>query len=317
MNIPAFLIATAMGAAFLAVEYRWYYQPDMVSPDALMSTFSGEHIKARAAVRHALIDPDSAKFGTLRSVLADGTRYVCGGVQARDRSGHFIDAAFVYAVAVDFARIDDGGRITRQQSGFRPCPAEEDKIAQQTPTLSPGVSSLIKTVQKVAPQADTSAASALTTFAPSGGGASSSGTMEQQIRELAARTVPADSTNGQQASPMVKRDGGKESDLRVDQPAAAWPTFPPGHPLTKPTRTRTPSEALALAKDVEERIKQAELSGDITTRPSSDEIKEACRALLTIDPADREYREAWAAFLQLQKRDRDDTTAAKRSGVEP
>jgi hypothetical protein len=317
MNIPAFLIATALGAAFLAVEYRWYYQPDMISPDALMSTFSGEHMKARAAVRHVLIDPDSAKFGTLRSVAADGTRYVCGGVKARDKSGQFIDAAFVYAVAVDFARIDDGGRITHQQSGFRPCPAEEDKVAQQTPTMSPGVAALIKTVQKVAPQADTSAASALTTFAPSRGGASSGGTMEQQIRELAARTVPPDSANGQQANPIAKRDGGKESALRMDQPPAAWPTFPPGHPLTKSTRKRTPSEALALAKDVEERARRAELSGDITTRPSSEEIKEACRALLAIDPGDREYREAWAAFLQLQKGDRDDTTAAKRSGVEP
>lgn len=316
MNIPAFLIAAVLGAAFLAVEYRWYYQPDIINPEALMSTFSGEHMKARAAVRHVLIDPGSAKFGTLRSVAADGTRYVCGAVQARDKSGQFIDAAFVYAVAVDFARIDDGGRITHRQSGFRPCPAEQDKVAPQTPTLSPGVSALIKTVQKVAPQVDTSAGSALTTLAPAGGRPSSSGTMEDQIRELAARTVPPDSTNGQRAGPIVKRDGGNESALRVDQAPAAWPTFPPGHPLTKSTRKRTPSEALALAKDVEERARQAELSGDITTRPSSEEIKEACRALLTIDPADREYREAWAAFLQLQKRDRDDTTA-RRSGAEP
>jgi hypothetical protein len=176
---------------------------------------------------------------------------------------------------------------------------------QQTPTLSPGVLSIIKTAQKVAPQVDTSAASALTTLAPSGGGASSSGTMEQQIRELSARTVPPDSANGQQANPIVKRGGGKESERRVDQPPAAWPTFPPGHPLTKSTRKRTPSEALALAKDVEERARQAELSGDITIRPSSEEIKEACRALLAIDPGDREYREAWATFLQLQKRDHD------------
>jgi hypothetical protein len=305
MNIRAFLIATALGATFLAVEYHWYYQPDMIDPDGLMSILSGEHRKARAAVRHVLIDPDSAEFGTLSSVVADAARYVCGGVKARDKSGQFIDAAFVYAVAVDYARVDDDGRITHQRTGFRPCPTEEDKVVQQTPTLSPGVLSAIKTVQKIAPQADVSAASALTTLAPSGSGASSRGTMEQQIRELSARTAPPDSANGQQANPVVKRGGGKESERQVDQPPAAWPKFPPGHPLTESTKKRTPSEALAFAKDVEDRIKQAELSGDITTRPSSDEIKEACRALLTIDPKDREYREAWAAFLQLQKRDRD------------
>ncbi|MCP1740806.1 hypothetical protein ABIF65_004189 [Bradyrhizobium japonicum] len=34
MNASAFLIATAFGAAFLAVEYKWYYQPDMFNPPA-------------------------------------------------------------------------------------------------------------------------------------------------------------------------------------------------------------------------------------------------------------------------------------------
>ena len=131
MNASAFLIATAFGAAFLAVEYKWYYQPDMFNPDVVLSIFSNEHMKARAAVRHVLIDPDSAKFSALRSVEADAARYVCGAVNARDKSGQSIDAAFVYTVAVDFARIDDDGRITQLRSGFRPCPTENDKVAQQ------------------------------------------------------------------------------------------------------------------------------------------------------------------------------------------
>ncbi|OAF11920.1 hypothetical protein AYJ54_07335 [Bradyrhizobium centrolobii] len=303
MNVPALLIAATFGAAFLAVEYKWYYQPDTINLDAVISTFSTEHMKARAAVRHVLIDPDSAKFNALRSVEADAARYVCGAVKARDKSGQFVDAAFVYAAAVDYARIDDGGRITHQHSGFRPCPTEEDKVAQQGPALSPGVLSVVKTVQKVAPPADTSAVSARTTLG-SAGGTSSSGTIEQQVRQLAAQTVPSDLASGQQANPTMKRGLGNERQWRVDQPPVAWPTFPPDHPLARSTRKRTPSEALASAEDVEERWKQAESSGNITMRPSSEEIQEACRALLTIDPKDTEYRKAWAAFLQLQEIDR-------------
>lgn len=40
-------------------------------------------------------------------------------------------------------------------------------------------------------------------------------------------------------------------------------------------------------------------------RPSPDEIKEACRALLMIDPKASEYQQAWAAFSQLRKMDSD------------
>lgn len=303
MNVPAFLIAAALGAAFLAVEYHWYYQPDLFNPDVVLSAFSTEHAKARAAVRHVLIDPDSAQFSALRSVEADAARYVCGAVKARDKSAKFVDAAFVYTVAIDFARIDDDGRITNQRSGFRSCPAEADKVAQQKPASSSAVVSIAKTVQKL--QADTSAASVLTTLAPSAGGQSSGGPMEQQIRELAAKTVPPGSANGGPAGPAATRGDGKESERRADQPPAAWPTFPPDHPLGKPTRKRTPSEALALAKDVAERWEHATSAGDATMRPSSDEIKEACRALLTIDPKDSEYQRAWAAFSQLRKMDSD------------
>ena len=305
MNASAFLIATAFGAAFLAVEYKWYYQPDMFNPDVVLSIFSNEHMKARAAVRHALIDPNSAKFSTLRSVEADAARYVCGAVNARDKSGQSIDAAFVYTVAVDFARIDDDGRITQLRSGFRPCPTENDKVAQQKPALSPGMLSVAQTVQKVAPQAGTSTVSGLTTRAPAAGATASGGTMEQQLRELGARTVPPQSPNGAQANLPGERGTGKESEWRADQPPVAWPKFPPDHPLARSTRKRSPSEALAFAKGVEERWNQAKSSGNVAMRPSSEEIKEACRALLAIDPTDSEYRKAWATFVHLQDIDRD------------
>ncbi len=61
MNVPGLLIAVAFGGAFFAIEYGLYYQPDIINPDVLISTFSPEHRMARAAVRHALINPDSAK----------------------------------------------------------------------------------------------------------------------------------------------------------------------------------------------------------------------------------------------------------------
>lgn len=300
MNLPGFLIAAAFGVAFFAAEYAWYYQPAFINPDALFSTFSSEHAKARAAVRHALIDPDTATFGALRSVKADAARYVCGGVKARDKSGQFIDVAFVYTVAIDFARIDDNGRVTHQHSGYRPCPVEDDKVAQQRPAPSSGVSSVVKAVQKVVPEGPV-----LTKSAPSAGGSSSGGTMEQQIRELAVRTVPPDAAANGQSNPHANRGVAKGDERQADRPPAAWPTFPPDHALAKPTRKRTPSEALALAKEIEARWKQAESSADISMRPSAEDINEACRALLTIDSRDAQYPDAWAAFARLQRLSRD------------
>jgi hypothetical protein len=305
MNVPGFLIAAGFGAAFFAAECAWYYQPAFINPDFLLSKFSSEHSKARAAVRHALIEPGTATFSTLRSVNSDAARYVCGGVKARDKSGQFIDVAFVYTVAIDFARIDDDGRVTHQRSGYRPCPTENDKVAQQRPALSPGASAIVKTVQNVAPDVKTSVAPALTTPAASASGSSSGGTMEQQVRELATRTVPPNGGNGQGANPSATREVAREIEWRADRPPAAWPTFPPDHALARSTRKRTPSEALALAKEVEDRWKKAESSGGVSVRPSPAEIDEACRALLTVDPKDAQYPNVWAAFARLQKMSRD------------
>ncbi|MGC2775454.1 MAG: hypothetical protein WA418_07425 [Bradyrhizobium sp.] len=313
MNIPALLIAAGFGAVFLAAELRWPGHPVTVGANLVMSAFSTEHMKARAAVRNVLIDPDSAQFDGLRSVTEGAAKYVCGLVKARDSSGNFADAAFVYAVAMDFARVDDGGRMTRQQASYRPCPTVdgEPKIAQKELSISPGAIALVKTAQKLVPQGDPSTLTALaTTLAPAAGpGAGGSGAggqrMEQQISELAARTaISADRGSAGQAVATEKVAVSRPAEWRADQPPLDWPKFPAGHPLAEPAQKRSPSEALALAKDVENRWRQSEAAGDPRLRPSLQQIKEACRALLTIDHIDIEYRQAWAAFVRLQQMDR-------------
>jgi hypothetical protein len=73
--------------------------------------------------------------------------------------------------------------------------------------------------------------------------------------------------------------------------------------LALPAQKRTTAQALALAKAVEERWERSK-SGNVKLRPSSDEIQEACRALLGISPQDSEFPKAWAAFVRLRKIDR-------------
>ena len=97
---------------------------------------------------------------------------------------------------------------------------------------------------------------------------------------------------------------GNESEWRSDRPPAAWPSFPIDHPLAKWAQKRTAGLALALAKDVEDRWEQSRY-GDTKSRPSAEEIQEACRALLTINPQDHEFSKAWAAFVRLRKIERD------------
>jgi hypothetical protein len=326
VNIPTLLIAAGVGVAFFAAEHRWYYQPDMIKPEVAFDFLSTEHMKARAAVRHMLINPGSAQFGGLRSVDADGARYVCGGVKAMDKSGHFADAAFVYAVAVDFARIDDEeGRMTFQRSGFKPCPMpDEEKVAQQKTLISPGALSVIKAAEKVFPKADPSALSTLAAPGSSGSGASSGGTMEQQLGQLTGQSAASASdlsgssrstggpdsagisaSGSRQADPSVEVSLGNELAWRADRPPAVWPAFPSGHALASPTRKRTAALALALATDVEERWEQSKSRRDSGARPSSEEVREACRALLTIDPKAKDYPKAWAAFVRLRKIDRE------------
>ena len=307
MNVPALLIAAGLGAAFLVAEYELYYQPHFieVEVDAFWSMFRTEHGKARAAVSRRLIKPDTAAFSGLKTVEADAARYVCGSVKAMDEGKQFVQAAFVYTVANDFALIDDdNGRITSQHSAYKPCPVEDDdKIAGQRTLISPGAVSMIKAAQKIVPKTDPSALSTLTSLAPSGEGGSSSGSMEGQLTELAGKGTAAAQQfgSGRSSDPAVHASLEDESSWHSDQPPAAWPTFPPGHPLARQTEKRTAAQALALAEHVEDRWKQSKSSGKAAQRPSSDEVNEACRALLTIDPGDRDYPKAWAAFVRLRR----------------
>lgn len=304
MNVRAFLVATSIGAAFFAAGYVWNYQPEVMEASNIWSMLGSEHGKARAAVSRVLIAPNSAHFNGLRTVDADKARYVCGAVKAMDQKGQYVETAFVYTVAIDFARIDDDGRITSQRSTYRPCPAAtDDKIADRNKLISPGALSVITTVENIIPK-------------------SSGGTMEQQLGQLAGQTAAvapkSAGSSGSTASagsgwaPATQHSGssvvaplGDEQTWPIDQPPAAWPTFPSGHALAKPTQKRTSAEAMAFAKNVEARWEEAKSSGIPTRRPSPEEIKEACRALLAIDPKDNEYPRAWAAFVRLRKIDRD------------
>jgi hypothetical protein len=115
---------------------------------------TSSHSKARAAVSRLLINPASAQFDVLRSVEADAAKYVCGNVKAKDKSGSYSGyRAFVYTVAIDFARIDDDGQIAQRRVAFSDCPIpEEEQIAQQKMAISPGVLSMLKPFKKTSRQ---------------------------------------------------------------------------------------------------------------------------------------------------------------------
>jgi hypothetical protein len=209
---------------------------------------------------------------------------------------------FVYTVAIDFARIDDAGRIAQRHVAFSACPiSEEQQIAQQKMAISPGALSLLNKFQKSIPVSDDP--SVLSTMASSQmppGDTASGASMTQQLGQLAGQP----SSGGQQAnsgggaSPMISG-----TDWRSDRPPATRPLFPPDDPLGRPAAKRTPAEAMAFAQDVENRWAQSK--SDARVRPSSEEIKEACRAMLAIDPKSEHFPKAWATFVRLRKIDRD------------
>jgi hypothetical protein len=309
MNIPAAIISAAIGAALFAGMNAFQYRPSLVIPDySLGMIFATKHSKARTAVTRLLIDPASADFSALRSVEDDGTEYVCGIVRAKDKSGHYAEYRdFVYTVAVDLARIDDDGRIAHRHGAFRRCPvSEEEDVALRKMPITPGTASMAKAIQTIMPTAGPSILSTLTPDMSAGGAKSSGGTLEQQVGQMASQLGSAGQPGrvGQGANSTFKAALGKESEWRSEQPPAAWPTFPLNHPLARPAQRRTTAQAIAMAKDVEDRWEQSN-SGASNSRPSSDEIKEACRALLAIDPKDEAYPKAWAAFVRLRKIDRD------------
>ncbi|MCK1735428.1 hypothetical protein IVA79_15935 [Bradyrhizobium sp. 138] len=301
MNLRASIIATCIGAAFFGAGYVWNYQPDIVNPDEIWSLFQSEHRKARAAVSRMLIEPHSAQFSGLRTVEADAARYVCGAVKAKNKTGHSIDAAFVYTVASDLARVDDDGRITSQHTPYKSCPIAADvRTAEQQLPISPGALAVAKAVGKVIPQ-------------------SSGGTMEQQLGQLAAQTAavapgsvsssgpagPGPALTGQPSGSQVRAAPDSEPTWQADRPPIAWPALGSDQCPAKSTQQRTAAEALALAKEIEARWEQSRKLQAPTKRVLSEEIKQARCALLAIDPADKAYPQAWAAFVRLRNIDRD------------
>jgi hypothetical protein len=303
MNIPAALISASLGTAFFAAGLAYYIQPSLfVTDEALLAMLAPNHSNARAAVLRLLINPASAQFDLLRTVDVDAAKYVCGNVNAKDESGAYAGYhAFVYTVAVDFARIDDDGRIAQKHAAFSTCPmSDEEKVAQQKMDLSPGALSLVKAIQKTIPASgDPSTLSKMASQMSATDKGSSGAPMEQQLGQLggAAREGSKRVTSGIRAS-----DNARE--WRGDRPPAAWPTFASDHPPGRPATIRTPAQTIALAKDVEDRWEQSK-TGNTKARPSSEEIKEACHALLAINPKDNQFPEAWAIFVRLYKIDRD------------
>jgi hypothetical protein len=330
MNVSAALISAGVGAAFFATASVLYYQPALMDSDYVLNIFTRTQSKARAAVSRLLINPSSAEFGVLRTVQVDAAKYVCGGVNAKDKSGSYAGyRAFVYTAAIDFAYIDDDGRIAQKHAGFKPCPVSEEE--KQKMPLSPDALSMLKNIQKIAPAGDASTLSAMASQMSPGGGGPAGATLEQQVSHMSGQLVSAGplgsrgqlglagqlgsagssgsaaqpgSAGQQQANSTFKAALDNESEWRSDWPPAAWPMFPSDHPLARPAPVRTPAQAIAVAEDVERRWMQFK-AGDSKARPSSDDIKEALRALLAINPKNEEFPKAWAAFVRLRKIERD------------
>lgn len=304
MNAPAALISVGVGAAFFAAASVFYYQPSFIRPDyALDAILTTNHSKARAAVMRLLLNPSSAQFDVLRSVQVDTGKYVCGSVNAKDKSGSYSGhRAFVYTVAIDFARIDDDGQIAQRHDAYKACPvSEEEKLAQQKIGISPGALQAIKLIQKTLPTADPSVLTDMASQLSPAGTTGPAGTTEQQLGRLAGQP----GSGGQQsANQTFKTTSGPEADWRSDKPPAAWPIFPPDHVLAKPAQKRTNAEALVLAKSVEDLWAKSK-AGTSSQRPSLDEVREALRALMAIDAKSAEFPQAWAAFVQLRAIERE------------
>lgn len=306
MNIVAGAIASGVGGLFFAAASVFYYQPSFIKPDELLGTLlTTNQSKARAAVSRLLINPSSAEFEGLRSVEADAAKYVCGSVKAKDRTGAYAGhRAFVYTVSNDFARIDDDGTIAQRHVAYRACPVsvEEEKIAQQKITISPGALQAVKAIQGALPAAaDTSVLSSLSGTAS--GAAAGGGTMQQLAGQTGAG-ASSQQGGGAFRTSSAKPQPGDEAAWRADRPPAAWPSFPPDHALAKPAPKRSNADALALARTIETRWNDHK-SDRSRPRPSAEDVQDALRALLALDPKGPDFPQAWAIFVRLRALERD------------
>jgi hypothetical protein len=311
MNLAAATIAGGIGTIFFAAASVFYYQPSFIKPEKVIdAVLTTNQSKARTAVSRLLLNPASAEFDGLRSVEADGKKYVCGSVRAKDKTGAYAGhRAFVYTVAIDFARIDDDGSIAQRHDAYRTCPvtAEEERVAQLRLTGSPGAMAAVQTIQKALPGAGTSTA-VLSSLAGGSSNVSAGGvggTMQQQLQHFAGQqTVPSGGQEGGSFKVASARPvTGEEADWQASRPPVAWPAFPSGDELSKPAPKRSNAEALALAKSIEDRWAHHK-SGN-APRPSLQDIRDAERALLAIDAKGPDFRDAWAAFVRLRAIERE------------
>jgi hypothetical protein len=308
MNLAAAGISGLFGSVLLAVGIIVPYYPSLFGlGDSLQSVLSAEQSKARAAVSKLLIYPESAQFNALREVERERTKYVCGNVDSKDRTGSYAgQRAFVYHVTSDFAAIDDDGRIARPHNKFAPCPVQEEARP------APFVVDFDKAnkILKVLPKADIRVAlsqqsSSVGTDQPS---------MNQSLQQLqqavpiagssdagqnsGQQPNPAEGSQAKSTVPIATRADDKE--WRGDRPPRAWPKFAADDPLSKPGPKLTNREAIELASEIESRWKRFE-AGKSATHPSVSEIEEALLALLAIKEQSSEFPQAWASFVRLER----------------
>ncbi|MET0970088.1 MAG: hypothetical protein ABWY18_12865 [Tardiphaga sp.] len=310
MNHAAALIAVGIGGVFFAVATAFPYRPGFIKTDA-SDFLSTNHGKARAAVTRLLLYPNTAEFTGLRTVDVEQAKYVCGGVKAKDRQGAVTGArAFVYTVAIDFARIDDDGQIAQRHDPYRACPeSEEEALArQQKLGVSPGALAVAKVVQKGVPASDTTALTNMSSqLSSSASAGSSAGGRVAGAGTGAAGSAIRGSVGGsagQQSQVMFKATLDNESEWRADRPPEAWPLFPAGHALARPGVRRTGADAVAAANALEQRWAQS-MAGTGVKRPATGEIHEAMRTLMAVDAKSLDYPAAWAAFVRLRKIERE------------
>lgn len=311
MNKVAALISVGFGAGFFALQTMFPYSTllDILLFDSIGSLLAADRSKARAAVSKLLINPASAEFDALRTVEVDKAKYVCGKVNGKDKSGSYAGyREFVYDLRNDYARIDDDGTISKSHAAFRPCPVieEEDKT-------SPQALEMAKKLLKSVPQKDPSdlLKSDLLKNVPSAQSpdALKSGTQDSKRVAPQAGQMAAARTGAQKSSFTATL--GNEGEWRSYRPPSAWPKFPSGDPLNEAPLTRSNSEAISYATDVDERW-TAYKAGRTKTPPAASEITDALRALLAIAPESPEFPRAWELFIRLRKADREANTNRPR-----
>jgi hypothetical protein len=295
MNLAAATIAGGIGTIFFAAASLFYYQPSFIKPEKVLdAVLTTNQSKARNAVSRLLLHPASAEFDGLRSVEVDGKKYVCGSVRAKDHSGAYAGhRAFVYTVAIDFARIDDDGSIAQRHDAYRTCPVtvEEEKVAKLRLSGPPNAVAAVKNLTGGSMHVGT-------------GGVG--GAMQQQLQHLAGEHTVS---SGGQVGGSFKVASAKpviagEADWQAGKPPVGWPVFLPEDELSKPVSKRSNAEALAQAKTVEERW-ALHKSDSTKPRPSMQDIRDAERALLAIDASGPDFRAAWAAFVRLRAIERE------------